>query len=140
MFYELKPESNNKDIYEIRSFFHSKIKYEPPHPKRAIPQCINWRQRYGHTRSFYFHKAKCVKCIEDHPTSNYSCKRKSNDIKCVLYNGNHPANYKDYMVYKELQKRFFAALWRKVITLKPKIKPRSLHSRFLQQDDPMFQS
>jgi hypothetical protein len=43
---ELKPKTNNKDIYEIRSLFHCKIKFELSHLKREIPQCVNC-QRYG---------------------------------------------------------------------------------------------
>jgi len=67
MFYvELKPD-NNKDIYEIRLLFNCKIKFEPPHPKQEILQCIDY-QYYGHIKSF--RKTKCIKCAKDHSTSN----------------------------------------------------------------------
>jgi len=36
--------------------------------KRETPQCINC-QRYGHTKSFCFRRAKCVKYIGDHQLS-----------------------------------------------------------------------
>lgn len=38
---ELKPNNNNKDIYEIKSLLHCRITFEPPRPKRDIPQCTN---------------------------------------------------------------------------------------------------
>jgi len=38
---ELKPESNNKDIYEVGSLLECRIKFEPSHLKREIPQCNN---------------------------------------------------------------------------------------------------
>jgi len=36
---ELKPEKNNKDIYETTHVLSYTVKFEPPHPKREIPQC-----------------------------------------------------------------------------------------------------
>jgi len=33
-------QTNNKDIYEIRSLFHCKIKIKPSHSKHKIPQLI----------------------------------------------------------------------------------------------------
>jgi len=50
LYIELKPE-NNKDIYEATHVFGYIAKFEPPHPKREIPQCINC-QRYGHIKGF----------------------------------------------------------------------------------------
>jgi len=44
------------------------------HTKREIPQCINC-QSYGHTKSFCFRRAKCVKCAGDYPTINYHAER-----------------------------------------------------------------
>jgi len=37
--FELKPESNNEDIYEVRLFLQCKIKFKSPHPKYEISQC-----------------------------------------------------------------------------------------------------
>jgi len=93
-------------------------KFEPPHPKHDIPQYINC-QRYGQTQSFCFRKARCVKCAtQDYPTINCLRRKKSKDVKCVLCEGNHPANYKGYMVYEDLQKRFFSTLRRKIVASK----------------------
>jgi len=42
MFYvELKPEKNNKDIYQTTHVLRYRVTFDPPHPKREIPQCIN---------------------------------------------------------------------------------------------------
>lgn len=74
MFYvEIKPDVNNKQIYNIKHLLQCKVNFELPHRKREIPQCANCR-RYGHTRSFCFRKSRCVKCAEEHSTSN--CLRK----------------------------------------------------------------
>jgi len=65
----------------------------------------------------FFASARCINCVENHPTSNCSHKGKSRDVKCMLCEGNHLV--KGYMVYKDLQRRFLSALQRKVIILKP---------------------
>jgi PAX-interacting protein 1 len=38
-FVDLKPSANNKDIYQIETLHYTKVKFEPPRPKRTIPQC-----------------------------------------------------------------------------------------------------
>jgi hypothetical protein len=40
--------------------------------------------------------------------------KKSEHVKCVLLNGNHPANYKRCTVYKEIQNRTFPPLRNKL--------------------------
>jgi len=41
MFYiESKSNSNNKQIYKIKSLLQCKITFEPPHQKCDIPQCV----------------------------------------------------------------------------------------------------
>jgi len=57
--------------------------------------------------------------VRDHPTFNCARKTKSENVKCVLCEGNHPANYKGCTIYKDLQKRHFPTLWKKEITIKP---------------------
>jgi len=93
-----------------------RISFEPPRPKRQIPQCARC-QRYGHTRSFCFRKARCVKCAGDHATANCHRKERSDQVKCVLCSGSHPANYKGCSVYKELQKLKFPQLRPKKIPI-----------------------
>jgi S-ribosylhomocysteine lyase LuxS involved in autoinducer biosynthesis len=44
---ELKAESNNKNIYEVRSLLQCKVKFKPSFiPKCEIPECNNYQQ-YG---------------------------------------------------------------------------------------------
>jgi hypothetical protein len=107
----LKPSPNNKDIYLTENLHYTKIKFEPPRPKRTIPQCSKC-QRYGHTKAYCFHSPRCAKCASTHFTSQCLRKDKSDNVTCVLCNGNHPANYKGCTVYKDLQKRTFPPLRR----------------------------
>ena len=48
-----------------------------------------------------------------HPTIDCTRKEKSKDVKCVLCEGNHPANYKGCTVYKDLQNKTFPPLRKK---------------------------
>ena len=111
-FVDLKPSINNTNIYLITTLLYTKVKFEPPRPKRTIPQCSKC-QRYGHTQAYCFHSPRCVKCAGSHHTSQCLRKDKSDSVKCVLCNGNHPANYKGCTIYKDLQKRTFPPLRRK---------------------------
>lgn len=119
-FVELKTKENNKEIYKKEYLMKSRIKFEPPHPKKEIPQCINC-QEYGHTKKFCFKTPKCVKCAGDHPTTDCKRKVRNDEVKCVLCSGNHPANYKGCTIYKEIQKRKFPTLREK--TISPPAKP-----------------
>jgi hypothetical protein len=60
-FVDLKPNENNKDIYQIEILNYTKVKFEPPRPKRNISQCIKC-QRNGHTQAYCCHRPRCVKC------------------------------------------------------------------------------
>lgn len=112
---ELKQNPNNKDIYTVDRLMNSIVRFEAPHPKRDPPQCIRC-QRYGHTQKYCSRIPRCVKCAGDHHTSQCLRKTRSNDVKCVLCSGNHPANYRGCVVYKETQKRKFPPLREKTIT------------------------
>lgn len=102
-FVDLAPEIISKEIFNITSLLNTKIKVEEPHKRREIPQCLNC-QTYGHTKSYCSYSPRCVKCSGTHPTATCT---KSPDLpaKCALCNGEHPANYKGCIVYKELQQR-----------------------------------
>lgn len=100
---DLKPNQNNKNIYNVKRLLHCCVVFEPPRPKREIPQCSNC-QRYGHTRRFCHRQPRCVKCAGAHNTLDCARKDRSDNVRCVLCEGNHPANYKGCSVYKELQK------------------------------------
>ena len=99
LFVDLKPNSNNKLIYSVKHLLNCRIAFEAPRPKREIPQCAAC-QRYGHTKSFCFRQARCVKCAGNHTTTNCQRKGRSEHVKYVLCGGNYPANYKGCVVYK----------------------------------------
>jgi PAX-interacting protein 1 len=109
LFIDLKPSDNNKEIYRIQILNYSKVKFKPPRTKRNIPQCSKC-QRYGHTQVYCYCSPRCVKCTSNHPTKQCLRTEKSDAVKCVLCEGNYPANYKGCAIYKELQKRTFAPL------------------------------
>jgi hypothetical protein len=67
-------------------------------------------------------KPRCVKCAGDRLANKCDRKECSSDIRCVLYGGNHPANYKGCTVYKELQKKTYPPLRLKQYTLPIQIK------------------
>jgi hypothetical protein len=51
-----------------------------------------------------------VKCLGDHATALCPRKEKSDDVRCVLCEGNLPANYKGCTIYKELLKKKYPPL------------------------------
>jgi len=112
---ELEPANNNKSIYTIEYLLNMKIKFEVPHYNREIPQCTNC-QRYGHTKNFCSRAPRCVKCTGSHRTSNCLRKKRSDQVKCVLCEGNHPANYKGCEIYKQLRNAHFPTLRNKQTT------------------------
>jgi hypothetical protein len=97
-----------------------------PNKKRDIAQCANC-QRYGHTKNCCHHTPRCVKCADNHLTSQCPRKERSSNACCVLYGGKHPANCKDCMVYKDLLKNTFPPLRPKIYTPPPNLK-QTLHT------------
>jgi hypothetical protein len=53
---------------------------------------------------------------------------------CDHHEGNHPANYKDCMIYKDLQKSFYPKLRRKMIApdSQPRTDPASIQIKLIQ--------
>lgn len=111
---DLKPSSNNKDIYNITKLGQNEIRFEPPHTKRIIPQCARC-QEYGHTKNYCRKTTKCVKCAGIHLTKDCERKSRDNNVKCVNCNGDHPANYRGCIVHKQLQQRLYPALREKAL-------------------------
>jgi hypothetical protein len=126
MFYvDLKSATNNKDIFNVEYLHQCKVKFGPPKQKRNIAQCANC-QRYGHTKNYCHLKPRCVKCAGSHSTTQCTSKERSSGVRCV---GNHPANYKGCMVYKDLQQKTFPPLRPKIYTPPPHLK-QTLHTQF----------
>lgn len=101
-FIDQEPNANNKEIYKLTNLLGTKITVEPPRKRTQIPQCMRC-QEYGHTKSYCEKPFYCVKCAQNHATTQ--CQKTNNTpAKCILCDGPHPANYKGCPVYRELQK------------------------------------
>ena len=102
-FVDLKPSKNNIDTYQKETLNYTKVKFKPLRPKRNIPQYSKC-QRYGHTQTYCYHSPRSVKCACSHLTKQCLRKERSEHVKCVLRDDNHPANYKGCTIYKDIQK------------------------------------
>ncbi|GAB0086613.1 uncharacterized protein DMENIID0001_007100 [Sergentomyia squamirostris] len=111
-FVDLLPNSNNKEVYNIKLFLHSVVEIQPPKLKREIVQCTNC-QRFGHTKSFCNRQPRCVKCDSYHSTKECERKTKDHNVKCTNCGENHPANYRGCRVHKELQQKLYPKLRQK---------------------------
>jgi len=100
-FVDLEPAAINKEIFNVTSLLHTKIKVEEPHKRRDILQCLNC-QDYGHSKKYCSYSPRCVRCGEEHPSTHCS-KTRDLPAKCVHCKGDHPANYKGCQTYKNLQ-------------------------------------
>ncbi|KAL4091823.1 hypothetical protein QTP88_026445 [Uroleucon formosanum] len=94
---DLKPATNNSDILNLDSLLHTKIKIELPKKISDPPQCKSG-QAYFHTSNFCYHNPRCVKCGDNHISSECS-KPPITPAKCALCSGPHTASYKGCPVY-----------------------------------------
>lgn len=108
-FIDLKQNESNKDIYKVKLLMNTSVTFEAPHARRDIPQCMRC-QYYGHTKNFCNKNPRCVKCIGNHLTKDCPRKTKSEEVRCVNCNENHPANYKGCIVHKQLQQKLYPQL------------------------------
>jgi len=102
-FIDLEPSPTNSDIFKLTSLCYTKIKVETPHPKKEIPQCHRC-QTYGHTRGYCNHSPRCVRCGEQHESTECT-KDRSSPAKCALCSGNHPANFRGCQSHLNLKKK-----------------------------------
>ena len=98
---ELEPAANNKDIYNLKAIDHCIVSVEAPHQRREDVQCHRC-QDWGHSKNYCERPPKCVKCGEDHLSSECTQNR---DIppKCVHCKQQHTANYKGCPMFKRRQ-------------------------------------
>jgi hypothetical protein len=101
-FIDFNPAPNNPEIFKLTTLCHSIVKIEGPHSRRDLPQCHKW-QNYGHTRTYYNRSPRCVCCGQNH-ISDMCEKTKDTPATCALRGKDYPANYRGYVVHKELQK------------------------------------
>jgi len=102
-FVDLEPTDHSNEIFKLESLLHTKIKIEEPHKPKIISQCQNC-QAYGHTKACCGYSPRCVRCGDDHFSSAFPNSRQD-PMRCALYTGNRPANYRGCIVYKNLQQR-----------------------------------
>ncbi|KAF0707613.1 Uncharacterized protein FWK35_00035033, partial [Aphis craccivora] len=89
-FVDLDPAEINKEIFNLISLLHTRVKIEEPHKRKDIVQCLNC-QEYGHSRKYCAYPPRCVRCGEHHPST--SCvKTRDTPATCALCKGDHPAN------------------------------------------------
>jgi hypothetical protein len=100
-FVDLEPALNNKNIFELKTLCHTKVKIEAPRINKLAPQCLNFHN-YDHTKTYCNNHPRCVRCGENHRTDTCT-KSRELPAKGALCNGNHPANYRGCLVFKNLQ-------------------------------------
>jgi hypothetical protein len=110
-FVDLEPNSNNKDIFNIMYLLNAKVRFEAPRRKKEVVQCKKCQQ-FGHTKSYCWNIAQCVKCAQSHETAHCT-KNTETAPTCIHCGGEHPASYKGCRVYRELQSKNFPPLRQK---------------------------
>jgi len=92
-------ENNNKDICEATHVLDYTVKVELSHPKCEIPQYIKFRVCQPAIQ-----KASATENASSMQAIIQLCPRKvkSKTVKCMLCEGNHPPNYKDCTVKKDI--------------------------------------
>ena len=117
-FIDIKPASNNKEIYNITTLLNTIVQFEAPHSKREIPQCMRCQQ-FGHTKNYCRNNPRCVKCAAQHITSECPRKAKDDNVQCVNCHEKHPANYRGCMVHKEIQQKNYPRLSERLTETRP---------------------
>jgi len=100
-FVDLEPQNNNEGIFKLHFLQHCKISIESPRRKHTIIQCTRC-QVYDHSKSYSTRPFNCATCGGSHDTTTHK-KTRETPAKCVLCNGNHPANCKGCTVYRDLK-------------------------------------
>lgn len=99
-FVDLEPNSNNKEIYNLKDIGKAIVKIEPPLKTNDIVQCHRC-QLFGHTKSFCRNPFCCVKCGLSHNTTECT-KPKEVPPQCINCLEKHPASYRGCKVYRSL--------------------------------------
>ena len=131
-FVDLKPQDNNKDIYNIKLLLNTCVQFEAPHARREIPQCMKC-QRYGHTKHYCNNTPCCVKCVGTHLTKDCTRTSRYDDVTCVNCHEHHPANYRGCVVHKQLQQKIYPALRQRILPPRP-LQPGITYAQALTSD------
>jgi hypothetical protein len=103
-FVNIEPSVNNKAVKNIQYIYHQRIKIEDPRKSKSIVQCHRCQQ-LGHSKNYCMRPYRCVKCAENHKSSECPKKDRKTLAKCALCSRDHPANYKGCQVYREILER-----------------------------------
>ncbi|KAE9545454.1 hypothetical protein AGLY_000997 [Aphis glycines] len=131
-FVDLEPTPKSKEIFELSSLLHTKIRIEEPYKSKVISQCLKC-QEYGHTRTYCGYHPRCVRCEDSHQTSDCPNPRDA-PPKCALCSENHPANYKGCSIYRELQRRKKPTSKSNIVTDNIRYKSPNIQSSHLPND------
>jgi hypothetical protein len=103
-FVNIQAGPNNKACKDIRIIDRQMVVIEDPKKKKSIVQCHRCQQ-YGHSKNYCMRPYRCVKCAQQHKTSECPKTDRSQPALCALCEGSHPANYKGCEVYREILAR-----------------------------------
>lgn len=103
-FVNIAPGPNNNAVKDIKYIYHQSIVIEEPKKRTTLPQCQRCQQ-YGHSKNYCMRPYRCVKCAQGHKTADCPKKDRNTPAKCALCEGDHPANYKGCVVYREILAR-----------------------------------
>lgn len=94
----------NKAVKDLKYIYHQSVTIEDPRKRKYIAQCQRCQQ-YGHTKNYCMRPFRCVKCAQQHKTSECPKRDRSTPALCALCQGPHPANYKGCEVYRQISLR-----------------------------------
>jgi hypothetical protein len=100
LYADIRQKENNQEVFNIRDLLHCRVTIEPPKKYKGIPQCTNFQQP-GHTKSFCYRQATCVKCAGDHHSKQCTKHSKSDPTCALCKEKGHTANYKGCPVYQK---------------------------------------
>ncbi|KAG7306961.1 hypothetical protein JYU34_007084 [Plutella xylostella] len=103
-FVNLEPSKNNKCVKDIRYIYNTVVSIEQPRKQNTVVQCKRCQQ-YGHSKNNCLRPYRCVKCAQNHKTSECTKQDRNTPATCALCLGDHPANFKGCSVYQEIIKR-----------------------------------
>ena len=99
----LEDDEKSSTIKDIRRIAYSSVKIEAYRPPAVPRQCYKC-QRYDHVSANCHALPRSVKCAKEHDSK--TCPNISRDnVKCVNCGGNHTANYKGCIDYKNAKRR-----------------------------------
>lgn len=109
----MESDQHNSSILKLSFICFTKTKKEGP--RQHFIQCQRYRN-FGNTKTYCNLRSRCVKCSKSHLAAN--C-QKSNDPpppKYILCQGQHPANYRVCIFYKDIQSKRKTFLTKKANT------------------------